>query len=322
MSTDATAWANRYQAGQQLLADIDLQVLAACLQHRLLTVEHLHQLLTPTASPRWMRAVTLRLSRAGLLDRVGMRGQARNRRWLWFPTPAGRELVEPELAQRHHVMTPQRAGNVLQRHTLLTNTVGVAFVGHARRLGHDCGPLDWDNEVAHRIGAGRGLRRLVTSDLRVRCWIHEPDADWVITRLVEIDRDRYSPLQLHEKIRAYERMRGYTPPRRDGPAPKPAWTAYYPVFPKVLVVFADRPEHVLARRAATLLDLCHGDPVLAPHLDELGVWCTTLPRLLDEGPYAPIWSTAQHDSTVDLLGRPAAAQPTTAPAPVRAARRR
>jgi len=42
---------------------------------------------------------------------------------------------------------------------LAVNETGLAFVEHARRLGHDCGPLDWTPMVSHRFRSGGGGTR-------------------------------------------------------------------------------------------------------------------------------------------------------------------
>ncbi|MEU1813001.1 replication-relaxation family protein [Micromonospora aurantiaca (nom. illeg.)] len=302
--SSATDWADRYLAGQQPLTAVDVDVLTACLQHRLLTTAHLHAMLCPARTPRWMREVIQRLALAGLLEHVPARGPSGNRgrrRRAWFTTDAGWEVAAPALAPRAYRMTRERAGNAVQRHTLVGSDIAAAFVGGARARGHVCGPLDIDREVAHRFPRGSSTRTIVTADLRVRCWIQDPDGDLMITRLVEVDRAQYGPLQLHAKMRAYGRLYTQNAPQRPGVA---WWSEQYQAWPKVLIVLADRPAHLLARRAEALLDLCLADRSLSPHLHELGVWCTTLDQLRDQGPYAAIWQTAAGGGLVDLLGQP------------------
>jgi Replication-relaxation len=289
------------------LSQLELDVLAVCLHHRLATVDQLHALLTPTATRRWMQRVTGRLAAAGLLASVPARdrpfGVAVRR--VWFVTDAGRGVAQTMVPERVHTVTPQRAANALQRHTLLANTVGLAFHQHALRLGHQCGPYDWDHEIAHRYGAGGHVRTVVV-DLVVRCWLRGADGgEMLLSRFVEIDRGRYSPLALRAKIRAYARLLTYTPPPRPGaPAPLPPWRSQYPRFPPLLIVFADQSPTVISRRIEVVGELCLDDPVIAPCLRTLGVGCAPLDQVLGEGPYAPIWRTPRSQTPVDLLGTP------------------
>lgn len=287
------------------LSLLELDVLTACLHHRLLTNEQLQLLLAPQASLRWMQQATARLCAGGLLGHVKARDTGRKRRQrVFFVAAAGRTVVQGLVRSRNHIMTAERAANVLQRHTLLANDVGISFARHSARLGHHCGPYDWDHEVAHRYGHSP-RNRTVVPDLVVRCWLRRPDGDSLLTRFVEIDRGRYGPTVLRNKIRAYAELLTYSVPVPAGaPAPKPTWTREYPVFPKLLIVLADQSPAVIERRIDVLAELCRTDPVIRRHLPTLWLGCAALDQVLADGPYASIWQTPLDAGPVDLLGRP------------------
>lgn len=301
--------------GRQL-SMLDVDVLTACLHHRLLSTDQLHALLASRASRRWVQMTTRRLADGGLLDKVSDRDGRRppRPRLIWYVTAAGRNVVQGLVRERRHTMTAERAANALQRHTLLANDVGISFARHGERLGHHCGPYDWDHEVGHRYGHSP-RNRTVVPDLVVRCWLRHADGDSLLTRFVEIDRGRYGPTVLRNKIRAYAELLTYTVPVPAGaPTPKPTWTREYPVFPKLLIVLADQSPAVIERRIDVLAELCRTDPVIRRHLPTLWLGCAAIGDVLDAGPYAPIWRTPLDAGPVDLLGQPPAAptEPETA----------
>ena len=57
-------------------------------------------------------------------------------------------------------MTAALANGPLREHTLAVNEVGLVFVSAARARGDECGPNDWDNEVAFRVTDRRAGRAL------------------------------------------------------------------------------------------------------------------------------------------------------------------
>lgn len=307
-------WSAAFRAGDVTLSELEEMTLMLLLQHRLLSSEQLHGLLCPTKSERWMQWTLQKLHAVGLADRLLRRGRG-YAGYVWFVTDAGRQAVDYAVRERHYVITAQRAGSMKQRHTLACNDVGVAFVRAAQAAAHECGPLDWEHEVAHRIADGTGVRfgNLLTSDLRIRCLMHDPDhGDVAVTRLVELDRATMNVLDVHQKVRSYVRMLKYAPGAgRPNVNATPAWKTQYQAFPKLLCVFTDKPERVLERRQDALADLCRADPVIAPHLEHVGVFMTTLARLDQDGPFTTTFRTPLRDSDdrVDILGRAARARP-------------
>lgn len=284
------------------LSQLETDVLVACLHHRLLTAEQLRALLAPHAGQRWLQAVTRRLADAGMLGHVADRNRRARPRLVWYVTDAGRAAVQHLVAERRHTMTADKAANALQRHTLLGNDVGIAFARHAQRLGHHCGPFDWDHEVGHRYGHAPRTKTVVP-DLVVRCWLRQDTGDTLLTRFVEIDRGQYSPLVLRNKIRAYAELLTYTgvAAAPGAAAARPVWTRVYPVFPKLLIVFADQAPAAAGRRGDVLAELCRADPLIRRHLDTLWLGCARLDQVLDDGPYAAIWRTPLADEPADLL---------------------
>ena len=290
------------------LSQLELDILTACLHHRLLATEQLRLLLAPDTHLRSLQRATRRLAEGGLLGHVSDRDAPwpSRARLVWYVTAAGRAAVQHLVVERRHTMTAERAANALQRHTLLANDVGAAFVRHADRLGHYCGPYDFDHEVGHRYGQAPRTR-VVVPDLVVRCWLRHDDEDTLLTRFVEIDRGRYSPIVLRTKIRQYAELLTYTGPANPGAAaPRPVWSRVYPVFPKLALVFADQSATVIDRRIDVLAELCRTDPLIRRHLPRLWLGCAPIDQVLTEGPYAPIWRTPVADEPVDLLDAAAA----------------
>jgi hypothetical protein len=303
-----TTWTRAWQAGHVSLSELEATTVNVLAAHRLMTTAQLHALLRPSRSLRWMQLVLQRLEAAGLTGRKTTRDRAS----AWFVTPAGHDLATGAVPARRYQITPEKAGGPLQQHTLAANEVGVAFAAHARAAGHQFGPLDWDNEIAHRIAdGGDRFANLLVSDLRIRCWIHDPAGDYGLVRLVELDRATTSIIDLHHKVRGYGQLLLYTPAARTSGRPTaaasaPAWRQRYRSFPKLLVVFAGRDEPALERRMDALADLVRADPALGGHLDQLGVYLTTLRRLVDHGPFQPIFERPDRapEDRVDVLGRP------------------
>lgn len=288
------------------LSQLELDILTACLHHRLLTAEQLRALLAPAVHVRTLQRSTRRLADGGLLGHVPDRDARRppRPRRVWYVTAAGRAAVQHLVLERRHLMTAEKAANALQRHTLLANEVGIAFARHGKRLGHYCGPYDWDHEVGHRYGVAPRAR-VVVPDLVVRCWLRTAVDDTLLTRFVEIDRGRYSPLVLRNKIRQYAELLTYTGPASPGAAnPRPVWTRAYPAFPKILIVFADQSRTTIDRRIDVFAELCRTDPAIRRHLPTLWLGCAPIEQVLADGPYALIWRTPLAEHPVDLLDDP------------------
>lgn len=309
-------WVAAYSDGDTDLSETDERLLMVLAQQRVLTTDQLHRLLFAHASDRWCRHVLQRMLAVGLLERIPLRRAGSRRLYAWFISPTGRRMLDTAERPRSYRADAARAANTVSRHLLDGNEVGIAFASHAHRYGHDCGPLDWEHEIPHKIAdgpfEGKGSDWL-RSDLRVRAQLHDPvGGDVVITRLVEVDRATEAIPVLLDKVRRYTRMLLYTPTAGTRLAHaygsrRPAWAGNYQRFPKLCLVFSNRSEEALARRIDSLFDVAVADPAIGPHLEELGVYAATLDTVTSTGPYERIWRAPRRDpeDLVDLLGRPA-----------------
>lgn len=272
------------------------EVLQSLYVHRLLSTTQVHALHTPNATRRWAQCLLAELERKGYAARVttALGGEA-----LWFTTDQGAEACEGSgIASRPYRMTPQRANGPLRAHTLAVNEVGLAFVAAARRRGDDFDAWSWRHESAHRLGEREGRGELVIADAVLDYTSHVDDA--VLCRFLELDRATMPLRELEAKLSAYARLWRFRP--KTG-----GWPAFYPQWPKVLVVFCGRPAPVLERRMRSLLELVAANP----NLEELhepdsdfDIFMTTLDHLRQHGPFSPVlWRPGSPGEPVDVLGR-------------------
>lgn len=281
------------------------EVLQVLYQHRLMSTTQLHRLLTPHRSrPEQVRREVAQLRGLGLAAST-VRRRRGGRELLSYLTPAGHEAVEAarELVPRAWRMSEAAAAGQLQEHTLAVNDTGLAFVDHARRLEHECGPLDWHAELAHRCRDGETHAAdpaVLVPDAVLHYVRAERDrrTRTMLTFFLEVDRGTETVAQLAAKLAAYARYRNYIPApvggRRGRPvsrtAGREAWKELYPAFPRLLIVLTGRPASVLQRRAEDLRALVAADSRLRPAADgsRLRAGTTTLEELQQRGPFAPI----------------------------------
>ncbi|NUK50090.1 replication-relaxation family protein [Streptomyces lunaelactis] len=284
------------------LGQIAQQAMQVLYQHRLVSTQQLHQLITPHHTrAQYLRRQLHTLRAAGLAESVGRRitGQTE---LLWWLTEKGAQAVEAVglLPQRPYRMSPEAALGPLQEHTLATVETGLAFVTHARRLGHECGPLDWSPETAHyyRDDSRPGEDLSLIPDA-VLNYVHS-DAKakqrTLLTFFIEVDRTQMTIARLAAKLHAYAAYHEFTPQvaatrgartvRR--PASAPAWRSRYAVFPRLLLVLTGASEARLERRTADLRSLAASNPSLTTTAVRAGV--TTLDQLREQGPFAPIFT--------------------------------
>jgi hypothetical protein len=102
--------------------------------------------------------------------------------------------------RRRVLPTPEGAAGALQSHTLAVNDVGVAFAVWARRRGHECRPLGWTNEVAHRFGDTRG--DLLVADALLHYTATLDGRVALLSRFVELDRATMSTQEVGAKLRS------------------------------------------------------------------------------------------------------------------------
>jgi Replication-relaxation len=297
------------QADERRLPAVAPAMLAGLYQHRLLSTLQLHALYTPHHQLRWTRRVLGRLEARGLLDRV----QVPRTRSLWFLTEYGADTVEtagPRAEPRRRLSTGAQAEGPLRAHTLAVNDVGIAFVRAARKRGDECGPDSWRHEIAHPIPPARGARpaELLVADALLTYLQAAEDGSFVLhQRFIELDRGTARPSeQLASKITRYARLRHYTgaaSASTDVPS-KPLWRNYYRSFPHLLIVLADQTSERIRQRIHRTLALHQSDPA-KDHEGTVPVSFVTLEDLTQQGPFAPIFASAEHPGQpVDWLGQP------------------
>jgi hypothetical protein len=293
------------------------RVLHVLYQHRVTSTDQLLRLLLPTAGDAsYLRHQLRELLAAGLVQRIwanhrpapaadaaGRRGRPAKPPYLWFLTEEGAQSVEDggDLQPRPYRVTPEAVAGARQQHTLAVNEMGIAFVQHAARLGHECGPLDWMPEVAHRIRDG--TRRfeddhVITDAVLNYVHVHRGRRA-MMTLFLEMDRSTMTAARLAAKVAAYGRLYEYVPQhpdrtRRSAATSRPAWQYTYPVFPRLLIVLDGSPSPTLAARLAArtedLYTLTRADPRLGRLAGRLSIGVTTLQLLQRHGPFEPIFT--------------------------------
>ncbi|MFF2902332.1 replication-relaxation family protein [Streptomyces sp. NPDC057966] len=282
------------------LGQIGQQAVQVIYQHRLVSTGQLHQLITPHHTrAEYLRRQLHALRKAGLAETVGRRTSGQTE-LLWWLTDKGANAVESVglLPQRPYRMSPEAAQGPLQEHTLATVETGLAFVDWSRRLGHECGPLDWSPETAHyyRDDARPGEDLSLVPDA-VLNYVHtQAKQRTLLTFFIEVDRTQMTIARLAQKLHAYAAYHDFVPQQPSGRGPRasrrttstPAWRYRYPAFPRLLLVLTGASEERLARRIADLRSLAASDPALSTTGLRAGV--TTLNHLRDRGPFEPIFT--------------------------------
>lgn len=284
------------QYGLTALAE---QLLPVLYRHRLMTTGQLHRLLQPhVVHPTYLRRQLTRLRERGLVDAVVRNRGGGQGQQAWYCTPAGADVVEAarELTARPYRMTEHNASSQLQEHTLAVNDTGIAFVEAARAAGHDCGPLDWEPEVAHRFRDGEARAdddAFLTPDAVLSYVQRNGPRATAITYFLEIDRATEGPAQLADKLRAYARYQTYIPTAPVASRARPdaggeAWRGRYATFPLVLFVLTGATEAAMMRRAADVRALAAADSRLRRAAHRLPAGITTLRQLQKPGPWEPV----------------------------------
>lgn len=270
------------------ISELGHDVLRGLYAHRLLTTHQLHQLYAPDRTLRWTLMATTRLEADGFVGRVRV---ARTRMHAWYLTPAGVSITEGAGVEvRAYRMSHDRAAGPLQAHTLAVNEIGLAFVRAARDRGDDCGPADWRNETAHRLGPGARAEVLVSDAMLDYTAYGGAETGERVTRFVEIDRATTSVRVLAAKTEAYTRLWAY----------RPAWRAHAR-FPGLLIVMDGLSGPALERRLDALEATLRLSAAVA-RCDELDLYVVTLARLRRDA-LAPVCWQPGLDYPVDVLGQ-------------------
>ncbi|MFF2378418.1 replication-relaxation family protein [Streptomyces xiamenensis] len=291
------------------------RLLQVLYQHRVMSTDQLQRLLLPRAgNASYLRRQLRELLTAGLVQRVwashrptpdpiSRKGRPVKPPYLWFLTEEGAQSVEDggELQSRPYRVTAEAVAGARQQHTLAVNEMGIAFSRHAARLGHECGPLDWMPEVAHRIRDG--VRRFEDDHVITDAVLHyvhvRRGQRAMMTLFLEMDRATMTAARLAAKVAAYGRLHEYVPQhpdraRRSAATSRPAWQYTYPAFPRLLVVLDGKPSPTLAAQLAArtedLYTLTRADPRLGRLAGRLSIGVTTLQLLQHRGPFEPIFT--------------------------------
>lgn len=266
-------------------------------QHRLLSTGQLHELVAPHLALRRVQRLLARLADTGLVAFVHQRGQRHRPTRLWHITAAGADVVlaaGTHAEPRRRVYTAAQAGGQLQHHTLAVNQTGLTFVGAARDRGDECGPLAWRHELAHPTTTKR--TEAVIADAVLRYQTTTPAR--LEYRFLELDRATTPVDALAAKLARYDQLANHRLRGSD----QPAWRAWYPTLPSVLIVLAGAPRSRLERRLRTLVAL---RPAMTNSVEIAAAACL-LADLSDHGPFAPIFTDLdQPGHQTDWLGRPA-----------------
>ncbi|MFB8211126.1 replication-relaxation family protein [Streptomyces sp. NPDC056010] len=278
-------------------------------QHRLVATGQLHRMLTPhTRRPVYLRRVLQELRSLSLVEcTVRRAGRLGGPELLWFVTPRGAEIVEAsrEVTARAYRISPETAASQLQEHTLAVVESGLAFTTWARAYGDECGPLDWEPELVHRVRDGEnriGDDALLIPDAVLRYTRVTSNGRRLLTYFLEIDRATMQVGRLGRKLTSYARYATYVPTPPPGYRPaawatgREAWRDRYPAVPRLLVILTGASERVLRRRTEDLRALADADTRVRL-TSQLTVGITTLDQLLNEGPFAPIVTPLLGDPT-------------------------
>ncbi|RSM43151.1 hypothetical protein DMA12_19575 [Amycolatopsis balhimycina DSM 5908] len=260
--------------------------------HRLVSTEQVRRLVAPMLSAVSVRAKLAGLRRAGLADRITREHRPRT----WHVTPAGAEAVEAAgtVDARAYRLPGTAVAHLLQEHTLDVVETGLAFVETAREHGHECGPLSWTPEVAHRFRDRIGDRRgVVIADAVLHYVLEEDGRRTQRTLFVELDRATMPVARLAPKVVGYIRYHDHAPA---GTGQRWAWRERYPRFPRVVIVLSGAEPPVLERRLADLRAHAQAMPLVSTAAGRVDMVATTLPRLVDDGPLKPV--------AMPLLGDP------------------
>jgi hypothetical protein len=300
------------------MSALEQQSMQVLYQHRLLTTGQLHQLLLPQAQrPVYLLRQLKRLEDRGLVERVQSRHPNQmHAQFLWFLTEEGYTHMDgsEESVTRQHRTTTDIAIGPRQAHTVAVNEVGVTMVTHARRLGHECGPLDWMPEVAHRMRDGQ--RRfeddhVISDSVLDYTHVNSDGRRRLIRAFVELDRCTMTVSRLADKVAAYGRYFDYIPQEhersRRATRSRPAWQLTYSRFPRLLIVLDHPSPRVMGSRTSDLGAVTSANPRLSSLAGEVSIGVTTLASLREQGPFAPIFKPLlRHQQPTDMFLRPPA----------------
>jgi len=282
---------------------VQIEMLECVYQHRLLSTAQLHALYRDGLSLRRTQRALAAMERVGWLASVRQPGGMK----LWFVTGSGAHAVESipnRVELRSKLLEQAQAAGPLQHHTLAVNEVGVAFVRAARERGDEFGPLAWRNEIAHPVG--RGKSDVVIADAVLTYEQDAGEAVYTHLRFLELDRATMASEALVAKLRRYVELHNYVvaPSKHRGVkyTGLARWREQYTHFPAVMVVLANGPRHRLERRR--WLTCGRWKTLHRERGRYVDLYVCLLEDLVEQGPFAPIFTSSDADELVDWLGNP------------------
>ena len=145
---------------------------------------------------------------------------------------------------------------------------------------------------------------LVITDA-VFSYLHRADSGASIHyRFVELDRATLPVDRLIAKLARYTRLYRFRPKAARGKQADEAWRAHYPVFPVLMVVFADQPRRNLESRMQAV-ELLYPQDYQLSRTPQLSIQLCLLEDLERRGPFAPIFSDLNTGAkAVNWIGEP------------------
>lgn len=283
-------------------------ILDALAWHRYLTLGQVKRLVCPWDVSKGYAGKTYdtlkALKRRGYTDsgQIDARGVH-----IWFVTPKGLAVV-PQKRRRDYVPSQAMAVGSDAKHSYCVNEVSIAFAKAARERDDEDAVFALEHERLLRPGTDAtkvtadGILQYTGMGLTGK---NSLDVAWAI---VEVDRTT-------QFGRIANRLRAYGEIRR-----KPSlWKKVLPDdWPPVLFVLAAeyRPRPRVGernwtgdpRRAQTRCDRLvayMGEIAREPSLRGLDMLFCSLPALIAQGPFAPIWHRPGHPEGLDWCGKPA-----------------
>lgn len=255
-------------------------VLEGLAHHRYLTPSLVRRSDLPHTTPESGAAnkILRELKRQGLADSI--RSSEGRGEFVWWATAMGHKYLEGRPSRAYRASAEKAAGQN-QFHSILVSEVAVLFTEAARSRGDDCGPFSLAHEV--RLSTDKDP---VIADGLLSYMVADPLA--AVEALIEVDRAKYSPRRLWERLRAYADLWGE--PERHALKFMGGW-------PPVLVLVAGETPKATALRIDTALGFLEHDDDLAQC--EMRIGFASMSDLRDRGPWGPIFALPRVSGRTD-----------------------
>ncbi|NEB78975.1 hypothetical protein G3I40_27700 [Streptomyces sp. SID14478] len=274
--------------------NLDHQIIGMIAQHRMVTVNLLHQVLLHGQRREHISRALARLRRQGVADCVVLPASHGTR--AWYLTETGADITRhlPQMQDRPpYPITSTSAASLRTAHTLTVVRAHASFATTARARGDEHGPWDWIPEVAHNVGDGERL----IADALLYYTHHTPGGQRTKYRaFVEVDRATMSSERLAAKLIDYARLFIYEPAivgatrrARTDALGGPAWLRWYPAFPRVLFILTGAGPTALAHRIEDLATMVREHPTVAALARTIPIGAAVLEDIETLGVDAPVW---------------------------------